>query len=428
MFLIKTIKALFNSVIKLLNGLENRTRRVVVGYVSFMLVITICVSIMSVCNLTYAVGVSVNGQKCGYVVSVEDANKAINNISKALNTNDDHIKPSVDYSHTIVAANNIITAEELANNMKELGDICEKIWCVVINDEPIAKTDSAESAWQLLSAEKGNHAFYHKVEVKECYLTEQVAKKLLSLNELRDATIKTEIEYDVTESDTVESIATKFNLSESNVPSLVIGETIKFKANLSALAVEMVFETEVKSFVSGYQNGNEAGYNITAVKERYIGNVKVSTQKVDLGFIPKYANKPVATKVVNAGNKGFCWPVDTGYKQYISSFWGDDRSHKGYDVAAKTGTPILSAKSGRVVGVNSLGEAYGIHFVIDHGNGIKTLYAHCSKLYVTEGDVVERGEVVALIGTTGRVTGPHLHFEVFKNGARVDPMAYIGKR
>ena len=100
--------------------------------------------------------------------------------------------------------------------------------------------------------------------------------------------------------------------------------------------------------------------------------------------------------------------------------------HSGIDIGASYGTNILAANSGTVIkaGYNS---SYGYMVMIDHGGGIVTLYAHSSKLLVSTGDVVARGQVIALIGSTGRSTGPHLHFEVRVNGAYQNPLNYVSR-
>jgi murein DD-endopeptidase MepM/ murein hydrolase activator NlpD len=84
------------------------------------------------------------------------------------------------------------------------------------------------------------------------------------------------------------------------------------------------------------------------------------------------------------------------------------------------GAAILASGGGRVVSAGFRGP-YGNAVVIDHGNGLQTLYGHCSKLFVRSGDLVMPRQKIAAVGSTGRSTGPHLHFEVIRNGARVEP-------
>lgn len=102
----------------------------------------------------------------------------------------------------------------------------------------------------------------------------------------------------------------------------------------------------------------------------------------------------------------------------------DGRPHEGIDIAAEEGTPIRVTSGGRVIFAGSRG-TYGLAVIIDHGGGVRTLYAHCSRLLVTDGQNVDAGTIVALSGNTGRSTGPHLHFEVLKNGVPLDPLPYL---
>ncbi len=106
-------------------------------------------------------------------------------------------------------------------------------------------------------------------------------------------------------------------------------------------------------------------------------------------------------------------------------FTGGIEFHKGIDISAPTGTPIVATADGVVekAGWNSGG--YGNQVVIDHGNGIKTRYAHMSKVLVKEGQKVRRGQVIGLVGSTGRSVAPHVHYEVYLNGNPVNPLRYI---
>lgn len=107
---------------------------------------------------------------------------------------------------------------------------------------------------------------------------------------------------------------------------------------------------------------------------------------------------------------------------------GETSYHSGTDIAAPEGSPILAAADGTVAIANALdswGGGYGYYVRIDHGNGLETLYAHCSAICVTAGQQVEAGQVIGYVGQTGRATGNHLHFEVYQNGQRGDAMTYF---
>jgi murein DD-endopeptidase MepM/ murein hydrolase activator NlpD len=101
-----------------------------------------------------------------------------------------------------------------------------------------------------------------------------------------------------------------------------------------------------------------------------------------------------------------------------------NRPHEGIDVSAPMGAPIVAPARGRVQNVG-YEAGYGNTFEIDHGNGIVTRFAHCSRILVRNGQVVSRGQVIAAVGNTGLTVGPHLHYEVHVNGKPVDPLRYV---
>lgn len=115
-------------------------------------------------------------------------------------------------------------------------------------------------------------------------------------------------------------------------------------------------------------------------------------------------------------------PAHGEFSSYYGSRWG--RLHAGIDIANDVGTPINATAAGVVVSSGWEG-AYGYCVTIDHGNGMTTLYGHCSELLVSEGTRVKKGQVIALMGNTGRSTGPHVHYEVHIDGVAVNPASYL---
>lgn len=139
--------------------------------------------------------------------------------------------------------------------------------------------------------------------------------------------------------------------------------------------------------------------------------------------------KNLQTKGNYAGGK-MLWPVPSSSK--ISSAYGNrmhpilkrKKMHTGIDISAKNGVSILAANKGTVI-MSGWQSGYGNTIVIDHGGGITTLYAHCSKLLYQVGASVKAGDTIAKVGSTGLSTGPHLHFEVRKNGTPQNPQNYV---
>lgn len=107
-----------------------------------------------------------------------------------------------------------------------------------------------------------------------------------------------------------------------------------------------------------------------------------------------------------------------------SPFSGDLSQHKGLDIAADSGTPIVAPASG-IVSYASYDEGYGKLISIDHGHGIVTRFGHCSQMYVKVGQQIRRGDIIGAVGSTGRSTGPHLHYEVRLGGVPVNPEKFI---
>lgn len=133
------------------------------------------------------------------------------------------------------------------------------------------------------------------------------------------------------------------------------------------------------------------------------------------------------------GADGFCSPIGENWRNVVTSefgnrrdpFTGERRGHTGMDLAVPTGTSVRAALPGTVT-VSAYNQGgYGYYVMIDHGNGLSTLYGHNSKLLARVGQTVEAGDVIALSGSTGRSTGPHLHFEVRINGERTNPRSYL---
>ena len=129
-----------------------------------------------------------------------------------------------------------------------------------------------------------------------------------------------------------------------------------------------------------------------------------------------------------SGTGQFMWPASGGITSEFGirkhPVFGDLRMHNGVDIAASHGTNVVAADSGTVI-TSTYNSNYGNYVVISHGDGLTTLYAHLSSRQVSSGASVTKGQVIGLVGSTGISTGPHLHFEVSLNGARVNPRNYL---
>lgn len=129
------------------------------------------------------------------------------------------------------------------------------------------------------------------------------------------------------------------------------------------------------------------------------------------------AIQPVSNKDLERIASGFGYRIDPIYKV--------PKMHAGLDFTAPTGTPIYATADGRIEESGMSAGGYGNHVIIDHGYGYETLYGHMVRVKARVGQLVKRGEVIGWVGSTGKSTGPHCHYEVIKNGAKIDPIYFF---
>ncbi len=163
--------------------------------------------------------------------------------------------------------------------------------------------------------------------------------------------------------------------------------------------------------------------NGVAVSEPVVSDV-VLEYPIDQVLLIGTKNVYISYAPQNASTSGFKWPLSV--RGVLSSDYGPRTRdyHYGIDLAVPEGTSIIAVKGGRVIEA-SYDNSYGYYVLIDHGNGVKTRYAHNKRNVVSVGQTVSAGQLIALSGNTGNSSGPHLHFEVIINGNRVNPGYYI---
>lgn len=267
--------------------------------------------------------------------------------------------------------------------------------------------------------------------------------------------------YLVQQTDTLATITQSFSISEDDLQALNAdvtiepGNTIQIELPASLVTVVTVqtateeasiaFQTEKKQDntlakgktsvqqkgVKGlkrrtvtvtYENGQEVGRSATdwqTVRQPVDKIVHVGTKVVA-------TPTPAATPSTDTGTPSFCWPVSS---RRITSVFnesrGSSRKHAGIDIGDAQGNPVVAAAAGTVTRVRNDPDGYGLYLDIDHGNGWTTRYAHNSKILVSVGQTVTQGQQIARVGSTGASSGPHLHFEVRKNGSAKNPLSYL---
>lgn len=145
----------------------------------------------------------------------------------------------------------------------------------------------------------------------------------------------------------------------------------------------------------------------------------------DWGLPPLRPGPESGGRLRGEASRPTSWPL-THPGFLTRALTGEGAEHPGIDVAVAHGSYVRAAASG-IVRTTGADDVYGHHVLIDHGDGYETMYGHASRLFVNIGDLVERHEVIALSGSTGRSTAPHLHFEIRKDGQPVDPLNYVAQ-
>ncbi len=190
-------------------------------------------------------------------------------------------------------------------------------------------------------------------------------------------------------------------------------------------------------YTNEYNNITSQIADLESLKDQYNYQIAVSKEEIEayekkIDEIIRKAQLAASNTVVY-DNGAWLWPLDPQYT-LITTYFGYDPwrggNHGAIDIGngGINGEKIYAMKGGEVIVAKTTytpGYDYGMYVVIDHGNGYQSLYAHCSAIYVTVGQMVNQGDTIGLVGSTGWSTGPHLHFEIRKDGTRVDPLEYV---
>lgn len=245
------------------------------------------------------------------------------------------------------------------------------------------------------------------------------------------------IEYIVASGDILGTIAEKFDLNISSIlwandlsfystikPGQKIkippvdGLSYKIKKGDTLEKIAKTYQSDINDIVEF--NKLASLNDIVAGQEIMIpGGIKPTVYVPTVRSIASVFTTPTAEAPTDSGGK-LLWPTNSNR---ITQYFG--WRHSGLDIGNKVGQPIYASESGKVTTAGWNNGGYGYYIIINHGNGLETLYAHSSKLYVKKGDTVSRGDIIAAIGSTGRSTGPHIHYEVKVNGVRKNPLDYI---
>ena len=312
------------------------------------------------------------------------------------------------FKMTLTVSNRLCSALKLADAIIENTNDIVEASALVVNGETLLCGETEELAECL---EKSRTRFETKGAENTSEFTDEVKTDYLK--------------SEIASADELTAAAEKLNVK--TVLVITTDTEIPFTTKTVKTSNELIGYSSVKT--AGQNGINRKTENVEKLNGEEVAREELKTEVVkepveQVTLVGTAKSIATAAQRISARSKGLICPL-TGGSFVISSYYGDGRGHKGMDLAADRGTGIYAASAGTVVSSGFDG-AYGYSVVIDHGNGLRTRYAHASALKVAKGAEVEQGDLLALVGSTGNSTGNHLHFEVLVNETRVDPAPYIG--
>ena len=445
-----------------------KNRMLCLKYFTGIVILTICT--VAVFNHVTGYEYSYNGRVLGLVKNQEDAIKVLDIASKGLTSEygvDVQIDPKEDitFRKVVIVDRTVDNMDEVLRKFTYMQDTKATAYAIYVNGKRTVIVDSEQTAEDILSslrdkyvdpekADTYDKVYYgQKIKVKQIDTT---LGKLMNKNNAINILDKGEsqLRYTVQLGDTVKSITDSFAMKERLFHELnpnIAGDEGTLEEGSK---VSVVYKTPKITVITEktVTYDKKVKYKVKKVKSKklYKGVTKVKTKgkygKKEVTAVvtkengkeikrdvlkEKTVKKPV-TKVIYVGTKkrpatvgsgNLTNPCPAGYQSSGFGYrWG--RLHRGVDLACAAGNNIYAADGGTVV-TAAFNYSYGYYIKIDHKNGMVTTYAHCSRLLVSAGDKVHKGENIALVGNTGNSTGAHCHFEVEVNGSLKNPRNYF---
>ena len=408
-----------------------------------------------------------NGRTLGIVHEQREVLEILDMVSEELSLeygSNISIDPETDitFKPVISFGKEIDDADTVLKRFTYMGDIQAQAYGIIVDGERVVTVESEKIANDVLDAIKELYTkknkkyeyigFVEDIKIEPYSTTlANVSSKAAAIKKIKKGG-QEEVTYKVKAGDTLYGICEKLDVSLSELKkmnpkitdnmTIHIGDKFVTQQAIPLITVETVevsvfaepvdSKTVTKksgSYFKGetvvVQSGKKGKARVTAKLTKRNGktvkrkDLEVETIKEPVNKVIVKGTKPVPAK---KGTGTFMRPVNAGVYAGYGMRWG--RMHYGLDFSAPTGTPIYAADGGTVTFAGWSG-AYGYVITIDHGANKKTLYAHCSRLFVSAGNKVYKGQHIAAVGSTGRSTGPHCHFEIFINGSNVNPAYYI---
>ena len=240
-------------------------------------------------------------------------------------------------------------------------------------------------------------------------------KQLTRYGEIKDGIAESEKKLEAEHADLV-ALKDKTEAKQSSVERLVSEKTQELQKYQNQIAAN---EAQLASYQA----------DIKAQEDR-IKQIEAELKRQEEEEKKKAEAQGQTYKPVSIGNIKFVWPcpssgrITSGFGSRTSPTEGASSNHQGIDIGAASGSDIIAAADGTVT-ISTYSYSAGNYIMLNHGGGVSTVYMHCSKLLVSAGAKVKKGQVIAKVGSTGYSTGPHLHFGVRLNGSYVNPSKYV---
>ncbi|MTI67248.1 MAG: LysM peptidoglycan-binding domain-containing protein [Firmicutes bacterium] len=444
-----------------MRGFLDRKKSLIFTLLSiFMLILIIGIYYSS---LSYEI--TVNDKMIGTVKNKEDIEKLIGEIQNKLenkHNKDILLKRQISFNKILATEREITEINKIKAKIEENILPLTKSYCISINDSEFVYLNSKEKANKLLEKVKNEYIKDEKEKIKSIAFLEDVnikekvtnIKNIVSLNKAYTYITlgtKNPKEYTIKKGDSLSKISLKYSRSIGEIKrgnpgidldTLKIGDKLNLTKAIPLINCKIVKEVkyqeeiaykveykksndvykgEIKTEVSGKKGikkirAEKIIINNTLVKSNVLNEEILETPRDEIRL------KGTKKRPLTMAYGDFKSPSNGILTSRFGSRWG--KQHEGIDIAGEVGAIIKAADGGKVI-FSGWRSGYGKLVIIDHENGYKTYYGHCSKLKVKKGQRVYRGQIIALIGTTGNVTGPHVHFEVRKNDVPINPEKFI---
>ncbi|MBR5391002.1 MAG: M23 family metallopeptidase [Clostridia bacterium] len=433
------------------------------------MILMLCAVILIISAYAFDLGfeVKLNGESIGYVRDRGEIAAAVDRVEERIAAYQGapySLDASLTYQLRYMERSEAVDVAALENRLFASVSEMEREYALRIDGETVGVSGSRTVLELLLrrillrscdNATQVSTAFVNDVRIEAIPAGTAEETPVAQLEALLSSN-RTETQYYTVQSgDTVSAIGQRFGMAVSEIKALNpdldehrihIGQQIKLAGEVPYLSVqqtvtlayqeEIPYETEIVYDDSMYKNKSAIrvqgvnGLADVVADVTYVNGVETDRKILSYTVLkePVNAVKAVGTKEPprTASTGRFIKPTSArfsspfGYRRSLGDY------HTGVDYAGAVGTNIWAADGGTVIWAGQRGN-YGKYIIIDHGNGYTSYYCHCSKLLVSSGDKVAQGDVIAKIGKTGRVTGPHLHFEIRVNGKAVNPLKYVSK-